>query len=55
MRILFVEDEKKLCDLVARALRAERYAVDVASDGNEGWGLADSFEQVMVPAPAAQQ
>ena len=33
MRMLLVEDEKKLSDLVARALRAERYAVDVADDG----------------------
>jgi DNA-binding response OmpR family regulator len=48
MRILFVEDEKKLCDLVARALRAERYAVDVANDGNEGWGLADSFDYDLI-------
>ena len=48
MRILFVEDEKKLSDLVARALRAERYAVDVANDGNEGWGLADSFDYDLI-------
>lgn len=44
MRILLVEDEKKLCDLIARALKAERYAVDVASDGQEGWALADAYE-----------
>ena len=29
MRILLIEDEKKLCDLIDRALKAERYAVDV--------------------------
>jgi DNA-binding response OmpR family regulator len=33
MRLLLVEDERKLSDLVARALRAESYAVDVAEDG----------------------
>jgi two-component system OmpR family response regulator len=37
MRLLLVEDEKKLSDLVARALRAESYAVDVAEDGPGGW------------------
>ena len=44
MRILLVEDEKKLCDLIARALKAERYAVDVALDGQGGWALADTYE-----------
>jgi DNA-binding response OmpR family regulator len=28
MRLVLVEEEKKVSDLVARALRAERYAVD---------------------------
>ncbi|MDB6161013.1 MAG: two component transcriptional regulator, winged helix family [Gammaproteobacteria bacterium] len=44
MRILLVEDEKKLCELIARALRAERYAVDAAPDGQGGWELADAYE-----------
>ena len=33
MRILLVEDEKKLADIIERGLKAERYAVDVAHDG----------------------
>jgi DNA-binding response OmpR family regulator len=33
MRLLLVEDERKVADFVARGLRAERYAVDVAGDG----------------------
>jgi DNA-binding response OmpR family regulator len=33
MRILLIEDDPKLSAAVARNLRAERYAVDVASDG----------------------
>jgi two-component system copper resistance phosphate regulon response regulator CusR len=33
MRLLLIEDEKKVADFVARGLRAERFAVDVASDG----------------------
>jgi two-component system, OmpR family, response regulator MprA len=44
MRILLVEDEKKLCDLIARALEAERYAVDVALDGQAGWEMAQACD-----------
>ena len=33
MRLLLVEDEKKVADFVACGLRAERFAVDVAADG----------------------
>lgn len=40
MRLLLVEDEKKVADFVARGMRAERFAVDVAHDGAEGWKLA---------------
>ncbi len=36
MRILLVEDEEKVARFVARGLKAERYAVDIASDGNAG-------------------
>jgi DNA-binding response OmpR family regulator len=43
MRLLLVEDEKKVSDLVVRALRAESYAVDVAEDGVRGWELAQSY------------
>jgi DNA-binding response OmpR family regulator len=48
MRILIVEDEKKLCDLIDRALKAERFAVDVATDGNQGWQLADSYDYDLI-------
>jgi DNA-binding response OmpR family regulator len=40
MRILLIEDDPKLSAAVARNLRAERYAVDVASDGAKGEELA---------------
>ena len=33
MRLLIVEDERKVAEIVARGLRAERFAVDVAEDG----------------------
>ena len=48
MRILIVEDEKKLCELIGRALKAERYAVDAAADGRQGWLLAESYEYDLV-------
>jgi DNA-binding response OmpR family regulator len=48
MRILIVEDEKKLCELIARALKAERFAVDEATDGNQGWLLADAYEYDLI-------
>ena len=48
MRLLLVEDETKLSELVARALRAERYAVDVADDGERGWQLAESYDYDLV-------
>jgi two-component system OmpR family response regulator len=41
LRILTVEDEPEMADLIARGLRAEGYAVDVAVDGVEAMSLAD--------------
>lgn len=42
MRILVVEDEKKLANFIRRALKEDGHAVDVAHDGNEGTHLAVS-------------
>ena len=33
MRMLIVEDDRKLAEFVARGLRAERFAVDLATPG----------------------
>src|SRR5436190_15073919 len=44
MRLLIVEDEKKLADSVALGLRAERFAVDVAYDGEAGQRMASAHE-----------
>src|SRR5258708_24870999 len=41
MRILVVEDEKRIADFIARGLKEEHYAVDVAYDGEEGLYLAE--------------
>ena len=42
MRILIIEDEKKIADFVKRGLKEEGYAPDVAHDGEEGHFLAKS-------------
>lgn len=39
MRILVVEDEKKIAAFIKRGLKEEGYAVDVASDGEEGYRM----------------
>lgn len=36
MRILVVEDDRKVASFLAKGLREEGYAVDVANDGDEG-------------------
>ena len=40
MRILVVEDDTDLAQFVSKGLKEERYAVDVASDGEQGLRLA---------------
>ncbi|MEE9591741.1 MAG: response regulator transcription factor [Thermodesulfobacteriota bacterium] len=44
MRILVVEDEKKVAGFIKRGLEEETYAVDVAYDGKEGQQLAENNE-----------
>jgi two-component system copper resistance phosphate regulon response regulator CusR len=44
MRILLVEDEKKVAEIIGRGLKAERYAVDVCHNGREGWEMAAAYE-----------
>ncbi len=42
MRILVVEDEKTLADLIKEGLEEESYSVDVAYDGEEGLFMAEN-------------
>jgi len=44
MRILVVEDEKKVASFIRKGLSEELYAVDVAHDGEEGLALARQNE-----------
>ena len=48
MRLLVVEDEKKLADFVARGLRAEGFAIDVAHDGPSGWEMASGIDYDLI-------
>ncbi len=41
MRLLIVEDELDLANALARGLRRQGYAVDIALDGEQGWELAE--------------
>jgi DNA-binding response OmpR family regulator len=43
MRILVIEDEKQLADIVRRGLEEQGYAVDIAYDGEEGEYLAQDL------------
>lgn len=40
MRILVIEDEKKVSDFIRKGLEEQAYVVDTANDGNEGERLA---------------
>lgn len=42
MRLLVIEDEQKIARVITESLKREKYAVDAAYDGEEGFNLADS-------------
>jgi len=44
MRVLIIEDEKKVADFISNGLAEEGYAVDVAHDGDQGYFLATTNE-----------
>jgi two-component system copper resistance phosphate regulon response regulator CusR len=48
MRVLLVEDEIKVSDVVTRGLESERYAVDVARDGLSGLRRALAFDYDLI-------
>ena len=41
MRILVVDDDRRLCNIIKRGLLEETYAVDLAYDGEEGEYMAE--------------
>ncbi len=48
MRILVVEDEKKIADFIKRGLKEEGYAVDAAYDGEQGNFMATTQEYDLI-------
>jgi DNA-binding response OmpR family regulator len=50
MRVLVVEDERKLANVLASAFSAEQYEVTIASDGDEGFLRAtnEAFDAVVL-------
>jgi heavy metal response regulator len=48
MRILVVEDERKIAEFVRKGLMAEGYAVDTAADGEEGRFLAGTGDYDLI-------
>ncbi len=48
MRILLVEDERKVASFIRSALEEQSYAVDVSHDGEEGYDLAESTDYDLI-------
>ena len=53
MRVLLVEDEKKVASFIKKGLEEEQYQVDVAHDGEEGLrkALIDEHDLIILPLP----
>jgi DNA-binding response OmpR family regulator len=48
VKILLVEDDELVAEVLKRALTAQHYLVELASDGQEGWELAEAFEYDLI-------
>jgi heavy metal response regulator len=50
MRVLVVEDERRIADFIRRGLSEQGYAVDVASDGEEAldWPAVAEFDAILL-------
>ena len=50
MRLLIVEDEKQICDTVAKSLYAAGYEVDTCYDGEEAFEciLAENYDLIVL-------
>jgi heavy metal response regulator len=48
MRLLLIEDEEKVARFIVKGLVAERFAVDVASEGDKGLELARAYSYDLI-------
>jgi len=48
MKILVVEDDKRVASFICKGLREEKYAVDHAKDGEEGELLAQTNDYDLI-------
>lgn len=48
MRILLIEDDESIVEVVTAILDEHKYVVDVATDGEVGWELAEAFPYDLV-------
>ena len=48
MRILLVEDERKVASFIARALREDAYAVDIAETGEHALEMSDGVAHDLI-------
>ena len=55
MRLLVIEDERKIARVITESLKREKYAVDAAYDGEEGFNLADKANTQLDKLSGGQQ
>lgn len=48
VRILLVEDDETLAQVLSRYLTSQHYMVDLANNGQAGWDLAEAFEYELI-------
>ena len=50
LRLLVVEDEKKLCDMIAKSLHQAGYEVDTCNDGEEALDMiyAEMYDLIVL-------
>ncbi len=48
MKILLVDDDQSFAEVLAGILKAQNYLVEIATDGQAGWDLAEAYEYDLI-------
>ncbi|HEY9630470.1 MAG TPA: response regulator [Coleofasciculaceae cyanobacterium] len=48
MKVLLIEDDEMIAELLRQSLTAQHYLVEVAADGQAGWDLAEAFNYDLI-------